>query len=67
MFDPGERNNLAGDASRENVLKDMHARLDRWMRATGDPLLKGPVPAPRGASYNSPDAVSGGEPLTVVR
>ncbi|HWE52678.1 MAG TPA: sulfatase [Bryobacteraceae bacterium] len=65
-FDPCERNNLAGDASRMAVLADMRARLERWMRVTKDPLLHGTVPAPSGASYNSPDATSGGEPLTTA-
>ena len=67
MFDPCERNNVAGDPAQASVLKDMRARLDRWMQATNDPLRHGPIQAPRGASYNSPDAFTAGEPLTVVR
>jgi len=44
VFDPNEANNLAGDPAHAATLADMRARLDRWMRATGDPILKGPVP-----------------------
>jgi N-sulfoglucosamine sulfohydrolase len=65
-FDPGERNNLAADPAHAAVLEDMRSRLDRWMRATNDPLLKGPVPAPHGSAYNSPNAVSAGQLLTKV-
>ncbi len=52
---------------RRPVLEQMRSRLDRWMRATKDPLLEGPVKAPKGASYNSPEAVNAGEKLEVVR
>jgi N-sulfoglucosamine sulfohydrolase len=40
-FDPNESCNCAGDAKNMAVLADMRARLDRWMRETGDPLLNG--------------------------
>ena len=46
LFDPNEMHNLAGDVSLETTLNDMRARLDRWMRQTDDPLLKGPVKPP---------------------
>ena len=32
--------------------------LDRWMRATHDPILKGPIVAPKGATANDPDGIS---------
>jgi len=66
VFDPTESSNLVDDASMVNVLEDMRARLDRWMRETDDPLLQGPVPAPRGARVNDPDGVSPREALIVV-
>lgn len=42
-FDPHETANRAGDPACAEVLKDLRARLERWMRATDDPLLKSPV------------------------
>jgi hypothetical protein len=61
-FDPNEAHNLAQDPHYQDVLQDMRARLIRWMEATDDPLLVGPVPAPAGALVNDPDAVSPLEP-----
>jgi arylsulfatase A-like enzyme len=66
IFDPNEAHNLAGDPSTITVLEEMRGRLDRWMRATDDPLLRGPVPAPAGARVNDPDGLSPGEPTRVV-
>ena len=48
-YDPTERSNLASDPDYAAVLEELRARLDRWMRDTEDPLLRGPVPAPAGA------------------
>jgi N-sulfoglucosamine sulfohydrolase len=62
IFDPTEQHNLAADPSSRTVLGEMRGRLDRWMRATNDPLLKGPVAAPHGAQVNNPDGVSPKEP-----
>jgi len=39
------------------VLADWRGSLDRWMRATNDPLLNGPVPAPVGALVGNPDSI----------
>jgi arylsulfatase A-like enzyme len=58
VFDPGETRNLAASPEHRRTLDDMRGRLDRWMRATGDPLLHGPVKAPAGAVVNDPDGVS---------
>jgi N-sulfoglucosamine sulfohydrolase len=67
IFDPTEHENLAADTSSRAVLEEMRARLDRWMKSTSDPLLKGPVPAPRGAKVNDPHGISPKEnPLTVT-
>ena len=58
MFDPNEACNLVSNPSMAGVLDDMRSRLAEWMRATDDPLLKGPVPAPSGARVGSPDGIS---------
>ena len=60
FYDPQEACNLAADPAHAAVLREMAARLDRWMRQTDDPLLKGPVPEPAGPKAHricSPDAV----------
>lgn len=58
VFDPNETNNLADDARTQAVLAEMRDRLTRWMRATSDPLLDGPVPAPPGAVVTPADVTS---------
>ena len=66
-FDPNETQNRAADADVAATLDDMRARLDRWMRATDDPLLDGAhVQPPPGTSYNDPDGLSPNEKATVV-
>jgi arylsulfatase A-like enzyme len=66
IFDPNEAHNLADDPSVEPALDEMRGRLDRWMHATDDPLLRGPVPAPPGARVNDPDGLSPREAPQVV-
>jgi N-sulfoglucosamine sulfohydrolase len=66
VFDPNERNNLATDPAHRATLDEMRKRMDKWMQATNDPLLHGPVPAPHGATYNDPDEISPGDPVTTV-
>jgi N-sulfoglucosamine sulfohydrolase len=66
IFDPAEHNNLAGEAGSKRVLTDMRQRLDRWMRATNDPLLRGPVAAPHGAQVNDPNGMSPKEKTDVI-
>ena len=58
VFDPNEAHNLAGDGAHAAPLAEMRARLERWMRATHDPLLDGPVPAPPDALVNDPGGLS---------
>lgn len=58
VFDPHETRNLAGDAAHARTLDEMRRRLDRWMHATADPLLKGAVEAPKGARVNDPEGLS---------
>ncbi len=62
VFDPNESHNLSADPSLATVLAEMRGRLDRWMQATDDPLLCGPVPLPPGAIANDPDGLSPREP-----
>jgi N-sulfoglucosamine sulfohydrolase len=66
VFDPTEVNNVAADPPAKTVLEDMRGRLDRWMRETDDPLLRGPIPAPRGARVNDPDGTSPTEKPGIV-
>ena len=58
VFDANETRNVAADAAQASTLTEMRGRLDRWMRRTNDPLLRGPVPAPEGAMVNDPDGTS---------
>lgn len=58
MFDPAERHNLMNDSAHAAVARKMQGRLERWMQATNDPLLRGPVKAPHGAKANDPDGTS---------
>ena len=58
IFDPTEHHNLVQEASSQTVLTEMRGRLDRWMKATNDPLLQGPVHAPHGAFINNPEGLS---------
>ncbi|HEX2714681.1 MAG TPA: hypothetical protein VHM88_21005, partial [Candidatus Acidoferrales bacterium] len=55
IFDPNETRNVISDASLRTVAGEMRARLDRWMHATDDPLLHGPVKAPPGVKVRDPD------------
>lgn len=66
VFDPNEAHNLATDPAMADVLADMRRRLDRWMHDTNDPLLQGPVPAPKGARANDPDGISPREPPALL-
>lgn len=58
VLDPAEGSNVAGDPAAAEVLAEMRARLDRWMRETADPLLEGPVAPPPGARVNEQWQVS---------
>ena len=66
VFDPNETNNLASDRRCASVLEDMKARLDKWMRETGDPILKGDIAAPKGAKVNNPDGISAREKPMII-
>ena len=58
IFDPHEAHNLVGDPRVADVLADLRVRLEAWMLATDDPLLRGPIPAPEGAVVNDVDGIS---------
>ncbi|HJZ95689.1 MAG TPA: sulfatase/phosphatase domain-containing protein, partial [Candidatus Solibacter sp.] len=58
VFDPNETRNVAADPAHRTTLDDMRGRLDRWMRATKDPILHGDIKAPKGALANDPNGVS---------
>ena len=47
LFDPTEHANLVDDPAHKVIAQDMRDRLRRRMVATNDPLLNGPVKAPR--------------------
>jgi len=66
VFDPNETRNLMADAASAAAVEDMRQRLSRWMQATADPLLRGPVAAPAGAEANDPDGTSPKETPKVV-
>lgn len=59
-FDPTEQHDLAACPAMAQAAADLRGRLDRWMAATGDPLLAGgridPPPGARvtGALARSP-------------
>ena len=59
MFDPAEQNNIVARGDVRRVADDLRGRLDRWMEATGDPLLAdGGVDAPTGARITDATARS---------
>jgi arylsulfatase A-like enzyme len=65
VFDPNEACNVVDRPELAPVVEHLSARLERWMRGTGDPLLDGPVAPPPGAEANDPGQRSAGEPVTV--
>ena len=66
IFDPNEACNLVYDQSVGAILEELRERLEDWMRATDDPLLHGPVPAPNGAELNDPEQMSSTYPTRFV-
>lgn len=47
LFDPNEACNRVAESALADVHVELRDRLDQWMRATDDPLLRGPVPRPQ--------------------
>ena len=66
IFDPNEACNLVHDQSVATILEELRVRLDDWMRTSNDPLLHGPVSAPRGAELNDPEQISSTNPTHFV-
>lgn len=58
LLDPGETLDLSASGEHLQVRRELSELLDDWMRATGDPLLNGPVPAPAQMPDVDPDAFS---------
>ena len=67
LFDPTEHANLVNDPAHNEIAQEMRGRLHRWMVATHDPLLQGPVAAPPGAVANDPNGISPKEPPVAAR
>jgi arylsulfatase A-like enzyme len=63
VLDPVQRDNRIADTTVADIRDDLKARLETWMRETGDPLLQGEVPIPPGGRVNDPDARSFSEDL----
>ena len=66
-FDPQEMNNLASQNEAGNALADMRWRLENWMEATDDPLLRGAVAAPIGAQINDANGKSPSEKPLIMQ
>ncbi len=67
VFDPNEAANVAACPDYAGVLADMRGRLDRWMQATHDPLLTGPVTPLPGMVVNLVEGISPQEPTVPAR
>ena len=67
LFDPTEHRNLINDPAYRATAQEMRERLHRWMVATNDPLLHGPVAAPPGALVNDPNGISPHEKRILVK
>jgi N-sulfoglucosamine sulfohydrolase len=65
-LDPDESCNVVDNPAYADVRTELSSRLDEWMRATDDPLLDGPVPAPPGTLINLPNARSAEEAPIVI-
>ena len=58
VFDPNERNNLIGDPVKRDIEKEMTGRLERLMKDSGDPMIKGYITAPPDAILNPSEDLS---------
>ncbi|MFI4912663.1 MAG: sulfatase [Sedimentisphaeraceae bacterium JB056] len=62
-LDPTEANNLADKKEYADVLRKLSNQLKNWMIKTQDPLLLGPVTAPKKATIDSPEALDPDEEI----
>lgn len=58
LFDPQERNNLAGQPENREILRELRERLEKWMSETNDPILMGPIQIPQNAVITKQSALS---------
>jgi len=61
VFDPNERNNLAGNPLKKEILNRMRGSLDQIMKTSHDPLIEGYIIAPPNAVVNKADDISPNE------
>jgi len=66
IFDPQEAANVIADPAYAEVAADLRARLERWMRETGDPLVAGRVDPLPGSLLNRPDQLSPDDPAEIA-
>jgi arylsulfatase A-like enzyme len=66
FFNPGEGRNVIDHPDYAGIRTELRGKLLAWMEETNDPLLSGPVPAPRGAQINQQTQRSASDPVTVV-
>jgi arylsulfatase A-like enzyme len=52
--DPLEMENIAAHPAAASVREELAARLEEWMERTGDPILRGPIPARPEARVDPP-------------
>lgn len=67
VFDPNETKNLISDPTEAEVVAEMRARLETWMRETDDPLLAGYVLPPPGAEVTWPDVTDPDSPMRLTQ
>lgn len=66
LFDPNEACNLADQPLFASLVRSLRARLETWMRETGDPLIYGSIDPPDGAELNAPEQLSANCPTMHV-
>lgn len=58
VLDPNENQDLSADPAHAETLATLRDRLNRWMEETDDPIRRGPIEAPPGATVTPQDALS---------
>ncbi|HYW96720.1 MAG TPA: sulfatase/phosphatase domain-containing protein, partial [Bacteroidales bacterium] len=57
-FDPHERRNLANDSNHKKIRAELQMKLEKQMKESNDPMIKGYIKAPPDARVNDPDGIS---------